>query len=69
MKEKAPIKARKGVNIKHVLMSLTYVLKYFEHQLIIRLKAGVLLIASKNLCLREPHSHIQAEQMQAYDVL
>lgn len=69
MKEKAPIKARKGVNFKHILMPLMYVLKYFEHQLIFWLKAGVLLIASKNLCLREPHSCTHVEQMWAYDVL
>lgn len=50
-------------------MPLMYVLKYFEHQLIFWLKAGVLLIASKNLCLREPHSCTHVEQMWAYDVL
>jgi len=53
MKEKAPIKARKGFSFKHILMRLTYALKYFEHQLIFWLKAVILLIASKNLRLRE----------------
>jgi len=49
MKAKASIKARKGVDFKHVLMPLTYILKCFEHQLIFWLKAGILLIASKTL--------------------
>lgn len=39
MREKVSIKARKGVNFKHVLMPLTYVLKYFEHQLIFLAKS------------------------------
>lgn len=67
-KEKMPIKDKKEVNFKHILMPLTYVLKCFKHQLICCLKTGTHIIAFKNLCLREPHSCIH-EQMQAYGVL
>lgn len=63
-----PIKDKKGVNFKHILMPLTYLLKYFKHQLICCLKTGTHIIAFKNLCLRELHSYIR-EQMQAYGVL
>lgn len=49
MKAKTPIKARKGVDFECVLMPLTYVHKYFEHQLIFWLKTGILLIAFKTL--------------------
>lgn len=40
--EKTPVKARKGVNFKHALMPLPYVLKRFEHRLIFWLKDGIL---------------------------